>query len=107
MNEEFDIVSLTPDMSEIWGNILQKIRSGGDIGLYAVCTEQVKVEFGQEEIILMVSSESMHTFLLKYKPKFDDITGNADLVRIHFGKRRENKKTQKLKEIFGDMLKII
>jgi len=106
-DEDFDIISLTPDMSALWGNLLKKLREKGEQALYIACTEQCIPEFLAEEIILSTSSEGVYDFLIKHKKKFDDILGGG-ILQITLGRKRakDNTKTKKLKELFGELLTV-
>jgi len=96
--EEYEIINLTPDMSEVWGNILKKLRTK-NVNLYTILTTQVDVVFEREEIYVTTNDDSIYSLLSKYK--FDDCVIVEKVVK------RKNQKIEELKKLFGDKLTVV
>jgi len=107
MEMDFDLINLTPDMQELWGSVIKKIRNV-DSSLYALCSGQIDVEFGREEIILNTRNESTYILLNKSKKKLEDMAGN-DVIKINKPKAKSmrNKNIESLKKLFGEKLTVV
>jgi len=106
-NDDFDIISLTPDMSATWGSLLKKLREQGQQALYIAVTEQATPEFYAEEIVLATTNESVYEFLRKHQSKFDKIAGQG-IVQITLGQKKgkQSERARKLKEMFSEIFSV-
>ena len=98
-NEDYEIINLTPDMAQVWGNMLKKLRDQKNNSLYAVCTN-ADVEFTPDEIRIHAVAGEM-TILNKNKDLFNGILGDGVLKILNKQNTTRNQKTEKLKKLFG------
>ena len=105
--EEYELVSLAPDMREVWGRVMKVLRDTGEDMLYALC-QSLDVMFDRETIIITIQDEGTHKLVSKHRKKLDEITGEG-IIQINRtkAKKSENPVTKQLKELFGDKLVII
>ena len=105
--QQFDLISLTPDTSQIWGQVLNHLRKQDDLALYIICSAHVAVDFSKSQIWLTCFDDASYRMLEKYKKVLEKIAGEETINIIRYRKDKfVNKKTQKLKQIFGDRLRV-
>ena len=94
-------------MSQVWGQTLKHLRQQGDPALYILCSAHIRVDFSKSEIWLTCQDEASYELLRKNKKTLESIAGE-DVINItkHRKEKRTNKKTQKIKELLGDKLRV-
>ncbi|MCL2570408.1 MAG: hypothetical protein FWE16_04345 [Firmicutes bacterium] len=106
--DEFDIITLTPDMSVVWGNLLKKLRERKEEMLYSICANHADVEFLYDSIIAYIDNNAFAKILHDKRTLIDSIIGESILMIIN---KKEsiitNEKVAKLKKLFGDNLVIL
>ena len=106
MEEEYELMSLAPDMSEVWGRVMRVLRERDEIVLYALCSE-IDAQFEREHIILVIKDDGVHQLVSKHKKKLDEIAGEG-VIEIHrTHKKKENPLSRKLQELFGEKLDVV
>jgi len=108
MHDEYDIISLAPNMRQLFGTMLSHLRERGEANLYAILANHCDTEFNNFNIIIHTRDESSHKILHKHRKKLENITGPDTLV-IHKPTTRtktKSPKTDRLRELFGDALTV-
>ena len=105
VEDNYDLINLTPDMAQVWGNMLKKLREFKKNSLYAVCSS-ADVEFTTDEIRLTV--DFVDAMLLeKDKELLSGLVGENVIKVINREKKTRNTKTEKLKKLLGDDLVVV
>ena len=101
--EEYDIISLGPDMSQVWGRVTKHLRENND-PMYVVLMG-LDVEFDRETIIINTLDSGTYALVARYKSLFDEIAGSG-IIEIYKPEQAQKKTelTAKLREMFGDRL---
>lgn len=102
--DDYEIINLTPDMSQVWGNLLKKLREQKQSALYAVCAA-ADAEFTADAIYVTLD-DSSKIILQKNQQLLNDMVG-ADVIRLVEQKNTKNPKTEILKKLFGETLTVI
>ena len=107
-DNDFEIISMAPDMPSVWGKLTKTLRDGGEYMLYNLFAHRVNVFFDRENIEISAKDETMHQMLLAHIGKIEGIIGKG-ILEIHppKTKRRDSPKAIKLREIFGEKLRVV
>ena len=94
-------------MSDTWANVLKKLRENKEPVLLGACSDPDDIEFTRDYINLTTYNESVFMLWQKYLDTLNKYAG-GDYIRVFLKKRadRNNKTVEKLREIFGDKLKV-
>jgi len=95
------------DMSDVWAGVLKSLRENKEPVLLGACSDPDDIEFTRDYINLTTSSESIFLIWKKYQDILNKYAG-GDYIQIFLKKKTHghNKTTEKLREIFGDKLKV-
>ena len=107
-HDEYDIISLAPNMKQLFGTMLSHLRTKGEGNLYAILANHCDAEFNNFNIFIYTRDEASYKILHKHRRRLENITGPDTLV-LHKPRKKaasKNAKTQKLKELFEDLLEV-
>ena len=107
MENDYDLINLSPDMAQSWGRVMHVLRTAGDKMLYSLCSS-LDVAFDRENIIITAPDMATYTMLQKYKPRLDEIIG-SDIIELYQPeqlKKQHHPVVPVLKELFADLLEI-
>jgi len=98
--EEFDIVSLTPDMYSLYGKLTKQLREKQDFMLYNLLANQVDLYFDREQILVFARDNTAYEMLKKHAHKL------PPEIEIHAPKseKQSNEKTKRLSDLFNGKL---
>lgn len=100
-------ITLTPDLSLLWGKVLRKLRENNEHMLHAAAAEINNIEFTSDEIIIYCPNEPLYALLSKYKKQLNEYA-QADVIRIVPPSKGSSKSEniEKLKKLFGEKIVI-
>jgi len=95
------------DTSEVWAKVLKGLRENGESVLFGACSDLRDIEFTTDFVIITVYNESVYAILKKHLTTLNKYAGGA-YIELHLAKKDIDKTRtiEKLKELFGDKLKI-
>ncbi|MCL2586697.1 MAG: hypothetical protein FWE31_00470 [Firmicutes bacterium] len=102
MEEEFDIISMAPDLHAVYGNLTKRLREKKDYMLYNLLANQVDTYFDKEQILVFAKDQTAYDMLQKHKRKL------PPEIEIQPPKKNaiKNPKTEYLRKIFGEKLSV-
>jgi len=94
------------DTSELWGNVLKKLRENDEAVLIGACSDLRDIEFTNELINITAHNDTVYGILKKYIDVLNKYAG-GQYIQVMPPKKKGNKQTiEKLRELFGDKLKV-
>ena len=106
-DENFELISMAPDLGALWGQLTKTLRSRGEFMLYNLLLNQAEPFFDREQIYLYARNETAYQMLQKYRARLDEIAG-AGIIELQLPRRNpaQNPKTQILRKLFGEKLEV-
>jgi len=107
---DFDLIQLTPNMQQMYGALLSKLRKIGENALYSALSENVETTFTNFQIIINATNEAVFKSLQRNLSKLEEIVGEDTIKIVRREKGLDSvavkEKITKLQKVFGDMLVI-
>ena len=102
VEEEFDIISLAPDMHAVYGKLTRGLREKKNFMLYNLLANQVDTYFDREQILVFAKDKTAYDMLVKYRGEL------PPEIEIHPPRKATagNPKTKRLRDLFGERLTV-
>lgn len=96
--------------NEVFGKLIKHSRENGEMLLFAGLGDVAKVKLTQNKLTICCTSKDCKTLLDKHKQFVGEFLENSGMLKtfdVEILVDEEKQRQSKLKEIFGDKLKII